>query len=51
LEEVRGPLAHPGVDEGLGGLDVVVEVVTESLDVGDDLVSSCSLQMAREKDY
>ena len=34
----------------LGGLDVVVEVVAESLDVGDDLVSSRSLQMAREED-
>ena len=30
---------------------MVVEVVAESLDVGDDLVSSRSLQMAREEDY
>lgn len=33
LEEVRRPLAHSRVDERLGGLDVVVEVVTEGLNV------------------
>ena len=33
LEEVCGSLSHPRVDVGLGGFDVVVEVVAEGLDV------------------
>lgn len=50
LKEIGSPLAHPRVDERFGRLDVVVEVVTESLDVRDDLRSSVSCQMAREQD-
>ena len=33
LEEVGCPLAHPRVDERLGRFNVVVEVVSESLDM------------------
>jgi hypothetical protein len=51
LEEVSCPLSHPGVDKGLGSLDVVVEVVSEGLDVGDDLCSSLHSQMAWEENY
>lgn len=50
LEKIGCPLAHSRVNERLGGLDVVVEVVAEGLDVGDDFGSSCSCQMAREED-
>jgi 3-hydroxyacyl-CoA dehydrogenase len=50
LKEVGRPLAHPGVDEGLGGFDVVVEVVTERLDVRDDLCATLHCQMTREED-
>jgi hypothetical protein len=38
------------VDERLGRLDVVVEVIAEGLDVRDDLYSSLGCQMAREQD-
>lgn len=50
LEEVSRPLAHPRVDKRLGRLNVVMEVVTEGLNVRDDFVSSLLCQMAREKD-
>lgn len=36
LQEVCGSLPHSGVDVCFGSLDVVVEVVSESLNVGDD---------------
>jgi hypothetical protein len=35
----------------LGGLDVVVEVITEGLDVRDVLITTLRGQMAREQDY
>ena len=50
LEEVGSPLAHPRVDESFGRLDMVMEVVAESLDVGDDLVSSLVRQVAGKQD-
>jgi hypothetical protein len=34
----------------LGGFDVIVEIVTEGLDVGDNLISSLSSQMPWEED-
>jgi hypothetical protein len=37
------------MDVGLGGLDVIVEVVTESLDVGDDFLASLWGEMSREE--
>jgi hypothetical protein len=33
LQEICGTSSHPGVNIGFRGLDVVVEVVTEGLDV------------------
>ena len=51
LQEVGCPLSHPRVDKCFGGFDVVVEVVSEGLDVGDDLCSSLHGQMAREENY
>ena len=40
LQEVGGPAPHSRVDVCFGRLDVVVEVVAESLDVRDDLFPS-----------
>ena len=37
LQEVGGPLSHSRVDISLGGLDVIVEVVAEGLNVRDDI--------------
>lgn len=48
LKEVGGPLPHPRVNECFGGFDVVVEIVSEGLDVRNDLLSSLLGQMTRE---
>lgn len=50
LKEVRSSLSHSRVNIGFGGLNVVVEVVPESLDVRDDIRHALRGQMAREKD-
>lgn len=49
LEEVGGSLAHSGVDVCLGGLDVVVEVVAEDLDMGDVFVAALGSQVTGEE--
>ena len=49
LEEVCGPLAHSCVDESLGSLDVVMEVVAEGLNVRDNLIAPLLGEMAREE--
>jgi len=51
LQEIGRPLAHSRVDKGFGGLDVVVEVVPECLDMRDHLGSSLEGEMAGEKDW
>lgn len=48
LEEVGSPLPHSRVDESLGGFDVVVEVVSEGLDVRNDLIPSLFRQVTGE---
>jgi len=49
LKEVCSPLAHSCVNEGLGSLDVVMEVVAEGLDVRDNLIAPLLGEMAREE--
>jgi hypothetical protein len=51
LKEVGGALPHPRVDECLGGFDVIVEVVSEGLDVRNNLISSLFRQVTGEQDY
>jgi hypothetical protein len=51
LQKVGGALAHAGVYVRLGRLDVVVEVVAEGLDVGDDVGHALRREVAREEDY
>ena len=47
----KGISAHDGSQYTyLGGLDVIVEVVTEGLDVGNDIGHPLRSQMAREQD-
>jgi len=50
LQEVGGAPAHAAVDVGFAGLDVVVEVVAEGLDVGDDFFAARWGQVAGEED-
>ena len=50
LQEVRGPSPHARVDVGLAGLDVVVEVVAEGLDMGDGLLALGGGEVAGEED-
>lgn len=49
LEEVCGPLAHSCVDEGLGSLDVVMEVIAEGLNVRNNLIAPLFGEMTREE--
>ena len=51
LQEVGGAPAHAAVDVGFAGLDVVVEVVAEGLDVGDDFFAARWGQVAGEEDW
>jgi hypothetical protein len=51
LKEIGSPLAHSRVDECLGRLDMVVEVVAEGLDVRDNFGPSLVRQVAGEQDY
>ena len=50
LQEIGGAPAHAAVDVGFAGLDVVVEVVTEGLDVRDDFFAAGWGQVAGEED-
>lgn len=49
LKEICCALAHTRVDVGLRGLDVVMEVIAEGLDVRDDLGHSLRSKMPREE--
>ena len=49
LEEVSRPAAHSGVDVRLGGLDMVVEIIAESLNVRDDIWHPLWCQMTGEE--
>lgn len=51
LQEIGGAPAHAAVDVGFAGLDVVVEVVAEGLDVGDDFFAARWGQVAGEEDW
>ena len=51
LQEVRRPPPHARVDVGLGSLDMVVEVVAEGLDVGDDIRHPLRREMSGEEHY
>jgi hypothetical protein len=48
---VKGELVILGSISYLGGLDVIMKVVTERLDVRNNIVSSLTSQMSREQDY
>ena len=50
LEEIRGALAHTRVDISLGCLDVVVEVVSECLDMRNDFALPLRRQVPGEED-
>jgi hypothetical protein len=50
LQEIGRPSPHPGVDIRLGGFDVVMEVVSESLNMRNDFLASCVSQVSREQD-
>ena len=49
LKKVCGPPSHPGVDVRFAGFDVVMEVVSERLNVRDDLLSALRCEMSREQ--
>ena len=49
LQEIGGAPAHAAVDVGFAGLDVVVEVVAESLDVRDDFLAARGCKVAGEQ--
>ena len=51
LQEVGGAPAHAAVDVGFAGLDVVVEVVAEGLDVRDDFFAAGWGEVAGEEDW
>lgn len=51
LQEVCCPPSHTAVDVRFAGLDVVVEVVSECLDVRDDFFSTLRCKMAWEENY
>jgi hypothetical protein len=51
LQEIGGAPAHAAVDVGFAGLDVVVEVVAEGLDVRDDFFAARWGQVAGEEDW
>jgi hypothetical protein len=50
LQEVSGTPTHTAVNISFARFDVVVEVVAESLNVGDDFFASCGCKVAWEKD-
>jgi hypothetical protein len=51
LQEIGGAPAHAAVDVGFAGLDVVVEVVAEGLDVRDDFFAAGWGEVAGEEDW
>jgi hypothetical protein len=50
LQEISGAPAHAAVDVGFAGLDVVVEVVAEGLDVRDNFLAARGGEVAGEED-
>ena len=50
LQKVCRPPPHPTVNVRLARLDVVVEVVPERLDVGDDFAAALWCEVAWEED-
>lgn len=50
LEEISSSLSHSRVDVCLRCLDVVVEIITESLDVRNDIGHALRSKVSREKD-
>ena len=50
LEKVRSPPTHPRMDVSFGGFNVVMEVIAESLNMGDDFFSPCGGEVTGEKD-
>ena len=50
MQEIGGAPAHAAVDVGFAGLDVVVEVVAEGLDVRDDFFAAGWGEVAGEED-
>lgn len=51
LQKVGRPPPHAAVDVCLASLDVIVEVIPESLDMRDDLFSSLGRKMSWEEHY
>lgn len=51
LEEISSSLSHSRVDVGLRCLDVVVEIITKSLDVRNDIGHSLRSKVSREEDW
>ena len=50
LEEGRGLGPHPGVNVGLGALDVIVQIVSEQVYQVDGVVPGRAIGVAREED-
>lgn len=50
MQEIGSPSSHSRVDVCLCGLDVVVEIIAEGFDVGDDVLSAGVCEVAGEQD-
>lgn len=50
LQEIGSASAHAAVNVSLAGLDVIVEVIAECLDVRDDFFTACGCEVTWEED-